>query len=148
MSVFKKIQSFQADVPKLWKDSVAKAGSFSYNYKALEDIMEVILPLLHKHQLVVTQPFTVKGELNVLTTLVVDTETGDRLLSEFVVERDENVQDTGKAITYYRRYMLLSVLGLVTEKDDDAQGHRTTQAPKTTADKFAALKAKRQPGIS
>ena len=39
-------------------------------------------------------------------------------------------QEVGSAITYMRRYTLLSILGLVGEEDDDAE--RAQPAPKAT----------------
>jgi hypothetical protein len=36
-------------------------------------------------------------------------------------------QSFGSGITYYRRYALASMLGLVTDKDTDASGEQTKQ---------------------
>ena len=38
----------------------------------------------------------------------------------------------GSAISYFRRYSLSSILGLVTDKDLDATGTQTTKTPEPT----------------
>jgi len=76
-------------------------------------------------------------------TCIVDVETGDKVDCYLKLPLITDAQKLGGAITYFRRYTLVSLLSLQAVDDD---GHEASRAPKAKpsldADKFAkALKA-------
>ena len=101
---------------------------FKSKYAPLPEVMETIQPLLAKHKLAVMQPMThLDGEPAIKTILV--HESGEMIEEVSPVFLDKkNAQSHGSAITYARRYGVMSLLGLVADDDDD--GNRASQAPK------------------
>lgn len=116
-NLLKSLANFQYEVPILHKDT----KGFSYTYTDLPEIIRVITPYLKKHGLGFTQ--LIDG--NALKTIIFHFESGETIESSADIP-DETMkgmnkfQTLGSAITYLRRYMLSSALGLVTDKDLDA----------------------------
>jgi len=122
-SLFKSLAAFQQEVPVIHKET----KGYGYSYADLPTIFDKINPLLAKHNLGFTQP--IMG--NCVKTIIFQTETGETI--ESLTEIPQGVQlkgmndfqVLGSAITYIRRYALSSILGLVTDKDTDADGEQT-----------------------
>lgn len=141
--LYKKLAEFQQKCPVILKDT----SGHNYKYADLPKINEVILPIFGKVGLGYIQPLNGKN----ITTRVFDIETGESIESdteipfdsleykevEKVDKRDKSTYKThvilgfegmnkaqayGSLITYFRRYALSSLLGLVTDKDTDAGG--------------------------
>ena len=120
--------ALQADLKPVSKS--ATNPFFKSKYAPLPEVMESIQPLLAKHKLAVMQPMThLDGEPAIKTILV--HESGEMIEEVSPVFLDKkNAQSHGSAITYARRYGVMSLLGLVADDDDD--GNRASQAPKAT----------------
>lgn len=118
--------ALQADLTPVAKSAVNPF--FKSKYAPLPEVMETIQPLLAKHKLAVMQPMThLDGEPAIKTILV--HESGEMIEEVSPVFLDKkNAQSHGSAITYARRYGVMSLLGLVADEDDD--GHRASSAPK------------------
>ena len=134
-TLLKALNRFQKVMPIL----VENTKGYGYTYVDLAEIIRVITPLLAKYKLGVIQPLTGTG----IKTILYHTTTGETL--ESYTEIPQNVQlkgmntyqSYGSAITYFRRYSLCSMLGLVSDKDEDASG---TQVPANGKEKPKALK--------
>jgi hypothetical protein len=155
--LFKAIADFQQEVPAIYKGS----ASYSYKYANLSQILDVINPLLKKHNLGYTQLL----DGSQLKTIIFEITSGEsieasadldfhELQYETIEKYDRKnsktynvnilqgfdgmnkAQAKGSMITYFRRYALSSALGLITDSDNDAAG-----SPKDKAEK-AAVKAK------
>lgn len=101
-------------VGKIQKDS--KNPFFKSSYASLPHIIEAIEAPLQECNLSFSQPPDGKG----LTTIVCHTESGEFLESTFeMVPQKDDPQGWGSAITYNRRYSLVSTLGLNLDEDDD-----------------------------
>ena len=106
------------------KDSKADTGKFSYAYADINSILNMLKPVLAEHQLCVYQPVTTRDQMT-----YVDTHIGDLLSDEELVfpgmafSTSKDPQAAGSAITYFRRYCIVSLFGLEAG-DDDAQGVR------------------------
>ncbi len=117
--LFKALAEFQQECPPIHEGNDTK----HYSYASLNDILNVINPLLKKHKLGFTQP--ING--NIIKTILFH-ESGEVLESEIEVPTGIQLQGMnhfqvmGSAITYLRRYALSSILGIVTDKDNDANG--------------------------
>ncbi len=107
----------------------AKNPHFKNEYVSLDHLLSVVLPILHKHNLVLSQAPAIGEEGRpTLTTGILHAPSGEVLKAEMPLILDrESSQGQGSAITYARRYMLASMLGISSEKDDD--GEAASKAP-------------------
>ena len=117
LSIYKSLAEFQQECPVIHKGT----KGHNYSYADLPSIFEVINPLLKKHGLGFTQPLQGK---NILTILF-HVDTGETIegLTEIPTDGTSRMnifQSSGSGITYYRRYALSSLLGIVTDVDLDA----------------------------
>jgi hypothetical protein len=138
-TIYKALADFQQEVPVIHKGSTGH----NYSYADLPAIFEVINPILKKNKLGFVQPLV--G--NKLKTIIFHTESGESIESETDLPIDSlnykevevtkngvmtkktvlqgfegmnKAQAIGSLITYFRRYAISSMLGLVTDKDTDA----------------------------
>ena len=109
-----KIARIQDRIGKLTKDT----KGFNYKYFDINQLLERLQPLLREEGLVITQPI-IDGSV---VTRINDAEEKFAPI-ESSIKLPENVkpQDLGSAITYYRRYSLVSLLALEAEDDDGAK---------------------------
>lgn len=123
----------QMDFPLVKKTD--KNPFFKSTYAGLPSVLEVILPILHKHELFVSQsPISEDGRVGVRTTIT--HISGKSMSGEFTMTLAKNdPQGAGSAITYARRYALVSMLGLNVDEDDDANAASTPLAKKPTGTK-------------
>ena len=124
-NLYKALADFQQEVPIIHKDT----KGFNYTYADLPKIFEVINPLLKKHRLGFSQPI----DGNAVKTIIFHVDTGETIESSTSIPENVSLgnmndfQVLGSAITYIRRYALSSILGLVTDKDNDAQGEQISK---------------------
>jgi hypothetical protein len=114
--MLEKIARIQDKIGKLTKDT----KGYNYKYFDINQLLEKLQPLLREEKLVVTQPI----ENGSVVTRISSTENENDVFSTFesAIKLPENVepQKLGSAITYYRRYSLVSLLALEAEDDDGA----------------------------
>lgn len=122
------LAKFNREVISVSKD--AKNPFFRSEYATLDNILNAVRPMLSDNGLSVCQFLTGENEMTCLLTH----DSGEwvegtfklSLPTEFNKETKETVtkydpQAFGSAVTYARRYSLASMLGIATEKDDDAE---------------------------
>ena len=130
-NLFKALAEFQQEVPVIFKGTTAGSGNFAYQYADLPAILNVINPLMQKHGLGFTQLTNHKDGVDYLVTVLFHVESGERLetslrLMPDVELKGQNIfQSYGSQLTYFRRYGISQILGLVTDKDTDATGETT-----------------------
>lgn len=112
----------QQDMPELQKNAINP--HFKSKFISLDTLMEQILPILNKHELVLTQFPTYVGAGDereaALTTTLTFAPTGESTEGTMLLCMAKNdPQGQGSAITYGRRYGLMAALGLVADNDDD-----------------------------
>jgi hypothetical protein len=137
------LASAQAEMPDLVKDS--ENPHFSSTFISLKGLLEQVMPVLRKHGLMLLQPPTTIASTGgpAMTTQILHVESGESLTAETPLILDKTTaQAHGSAITYLRRYMLMSLLGLVADEDDDgnaaSRGTRRRTPPKPAAATAAA----------
>lgn len=93
---------------------------FKSKYMDINGLLAQLVPLLTKHKLCVTQPLCeIAGKPSLLTE-VYDVEKNESIIKGFIPLPDlQDAQKMGSAITYYRRYSLVSLF-LLQAQDDDA----------------------------
>jgi hypothetical protein len=105
---------------------------FKNKYAGLPSVLEVVLPVLHKNGLYLTQSPISEGERIGIKTTITHADSGDSIESSFTMQLSKNdPQGAGSAITYARRYSLVSMLGLNVDEDDDGNLATNLKAPKT-----------------
>jgi hypothetical protein len=138
INIYKAIANFQQEVPVIVKDT----KGYGYTYADLPAIFETISPLMKKHGL----GFYQAVNYNEIKTVVFHVESGESIESDTSVPFDSldyeevttakgekktvikgfegmnKAQAIGSLITYFRRYSISSLLGLVTDKDTDGSG--------------------------
>lgn len=141
-NLFKSLASFQQEVPVIFKGSTAGQGNFAYQYTDLPAIFKAINPLLAKHGLGFSQITEFKDGHDYLVTIVFHIESGEtletrtRLMPDVELKGQNVFQSYGSQLTYFRRYGISQILGLVTDKDTDAQGEQVKKKPTITVERF------------
>ena len=129
-NLYKAVAAFQQEVPVINKDSTG----YNYKYSSLDNIVEVITPLLKKHGLGYMQPL----DGNSLKTVLFHAESGESIESSVGIPQGvqlkgmNDFQVLGSAVTYLRRYSLSAILGLITDEDADAAGEQVSE-PRTAS---------------
>lgn len=120
----------QKELPKLQKTGINP--HFRNKYVPLEELMTQVLPVLNKHNFVLLQqPTTLDGEPALRYRLLHSSgETIEDIMP--LLSKNADPQGQGSAITYARRYSLMSLLGLVADEDDDGHKSRTVTVPAQT----------------
>lgn len=138
-NIFKALANFQQEVPVILKET----SGYSYKYADLPAIIEVINPILKKNGLGFYQAIngtkikTVIFHIESAETIESETDMPvDSLVFEendkkkFILRGFEGMnkaQAIGSLITYFRRYALSSLLGLITDKDTDGTGKKVEE---------------------
>ena len=135
-NIYKALAKFQQEVPVLLKGT----DGYGYKYIQLEHIIAQINPLLKKHDLGFTQLIDGSG----LTTVLFHHPSGEDISSSCIIPECDmkgmnKFQSAGAGITYFRRYALSSMLGIISDQDTDAKVY-TTVAPKIKAKSEAITK--------
>jgi hypothetical protein len=122
-NLIKSLSAFQNECPIIHKDT----KGHNYTYADLPQIFSTINPLMKKHGLCFSQLLENDG----LKTILFHVESGESLESFTPIPKIKlgamnEYQSFGSGVTYFRRYAISSMLGLVTDKDIDAAG---VQAP-------------------
>ena len=133
--LFNAVSNFQAECPKISKDSnnpFFSDAKRKVNYASLPHILTVITPILKKNGLLILQPVI----NNCVVTKLIHIETGQTLESvyDIVCKDSTNAQQIGSGVSYARRYSITSILNLNIDDDDDgnsatANGNNGTPKP-------------------
>lgn len=131
----------QAELPSVMKDATGQVGNQKFKYADLHVIVETIRPILLKHGFAFMQPIVSEGDHTFIDTVLIH-KSGDKVYAKTRIDYPgDNIKVFGAAVTYYRRYALQSMLGIVA--DADADDNKDTigkkEAPKaqqTEADKL------------
>lgn len=122
------------------KDSEAEIEGRGYRYPTLAAVLDTVKPLLCDNNVLVLQPTRVEEtKVTVTTLLMVEDEFIESSLT--LAASHPTPQSVGSAITYARRYGLLSLLCLATEDDDGLAGSNLS-LPKTSTPAKAPAKPK------
>jgi hypothetical protein len=137
LNIYQKLHLAKQSMGKVIKN--ATNPHLKRNYADINSIIDTVEPILLDHGLLLIQPIIDDK----VCTCIVDVETGEKIDCYLQLPVITDAQKLGGAITYFRRYTLVSLLSLQAVDDD---GHEASRAPKTkpsiTSDRFSnALKA-------
>jgi hypothetical protein len=122
----KKLLEFQKNISAIKKTK--KNPHFKNTYSDINEILSEVKPILSQLNIVLSQPI-VDG---IQYSRIIDSDTGETLSSSIKLPDNLQPQQLGSAITYYRRYTLVSLLSLETEEDNDGNGTTPPQTPPQT----------------
>lgn len=127
-----------AEIESATKSTAGQVGRQVYKYADLTSVIEAIKPALVKHNLFFTQ-HAVPNERGAQIETVLHHANGERfaLGSLFVPSAADNAQAFGSALTYARRYALVTAFGVPVEDDD---GKAATASPPTPKQEAAPKK--------
>jgi hypothetical protein len=132
-NLYLKLAKFQEEVGTITKD--LENPYFKSQYFDVNKVIEIIKPLLVKNNLIVIQPLKIQDGRNAIFTHIIDAESGEEMGGSMFLPDNLKPQDLGSAITYFRRYGLVSMLLLQGEVDDDgnvASQSKPVQPTQTT----------------
>lgn len=131
--MYKKLLAAKAQMGPVIKGSTNP--HFRNTYADINAVIAVVEPALSGAGLVLLQPIETRDTGTYVCTLICDTESDQNVRSEMRLPDISDPQKVGSAITYYRRYTLVSLLGLQAEDDDGNNAAKPAQkaAPKTPA---------------
>jgi hypothetical protein len=121
MKIYSQLAKFQQSVGTITKDSTGH----NYKYASFDKIVETITPFLKECNLGFTHTFDTSMEgIDIICTLFSTKEDVEPIVSRATLPKEmmkgmNASQSVGASITYFRRYTLSAILGLVTDDDTD-----------------------------
>ena len=115
----------QSEMGKALKS--ANNPHFRSKYADLASVMDACMPSLSAHGIAVIQPTTDDDGDRYVETVLIHGETGETLKCRVpLIVSKNDMQGYGSAVTYARRYGLMSMAGIAPEDDD---GNAAAKAP-------------------
>lgn len=114
--IYRALAAAQTEMGPALKDSTNPA--FKSKYADLASVMAACMPALNKHGIAVIQPICDEEGKRYVKTILAH-ESGDQLECrvELILAKND-MQGYGSAVTYARRYGLMSMAGIAPEDDD------------------------------
>lgn len=101
--------------------------AYGYDYSPLDTILPIIEPLMIKHGMFYYHTTTCENGTILLNTRIYETDGGEGYItsstpidSTVKLAKMNEFMVIGSAMTYFRRYHLVVMLGLLTDEDTDA----------------------------
>lgn len=124
----------QANMGKALKQN--KNDHFRTKYADLGNVMDACLPALNEAGIAVIQPTGEDDRGRYVDTILIHGETGETLTCRVpLILQKNDMQGFGSAVTYARRYGLMTMAGIAPEDDDGNAA--AAAAPKRDGDKSA-----------
>lgn len=129
VDVLAKFARCLAVVENIAKTQTADTGKYTYTYADLGDVLDEVKRVCSDHGLSVFQVPGYDADKLTIATTVIDVESGDYLaFAPMGMRLPPDAQALGSALTYARRYSLLTIFGIAPEDDD---GREATNAART-----------------
>jgi hypothetical protein len=109
-----------AELSTVDKGRTANAGTYSYTYADLGEVVRATRPALAACGLVALTPVHGLGDGLAVTVTIIHKAGGFYRFEPLPFPAGRDAQATGSAMTYFRRYALLAALGIATDDDDGA----------------------------
>lgn len=136
-SLYQRLSTAQEKIGVLSKDK--NNPFYNHKYTDINSIIEMLKPIMQEEGLLLLQPLTNVDGRPAITTRI---QHEDEVFETTITLPDlDNPQKFGSAVTYYRRYMVQSLLFIQAEDDD---GNSAIPAAKKTPAKESAPAASTQ----
>lgn len=140
-TIYEALAAFQADLPKIDLDGTNP--HFKSKYATLGNVTKNVFPKLAEHGFSFTTGSFVDNGVLVLDAHLLH-ESGESRSMQFPIT-ETNPQKVGSAVTYYRRYALAALTGVVADEDDDGNAASTPSAAERQIQKAANRPAPAKP---
>lgn len=105
--------------------------AFKSKYADLASVLDAVRPVFAKHDLAVTQETSPSEEGVIVETVVLHASGEERRFGKlFVPANKRDAQGAGSALTYARRYSLMTAFGVPAEDDDGNLASRPSTQPR------------------
>lgn len=116
-SIATALAAAQAQMGKALKS--ANNPHFKSKYADLASVVDACMPSLNAHGIAVIQPTTDEEAGRFVETILIHGESGETLKCRVpLIVQKNDMQGYGSAVTYARRYGLMSMAGIAPEDDD------------------------------
>lgn len=135
------LADFQKNIPVPKKESSADTGKYSYDYAGLDALTPLILPLLAERGITYTTVPHLNSRGDFVLKARLTHVSGESVGGNYPLGNpNAPAQAIGSAVTYARRYALLSLTGVAPtgEDDDGAKGAEAAGSTKPKAEPAAA----------
>lgn len=123
------LAKFQGEVKN--PTNTATNPFFKSKYAPLNDVLNLVRPILSKNGLSVVQAPSGDGNNIIVTTTLLHSSGEYIEFPDLILKADKaTAQGAGSAITYGRRYAISAILGISSEDDDDGNGAELDKEPK------------------
>lgn len=117
-------------VENIAKTETANAGSYTYKYADLGDVLGECKRVCQVFGLAVSQHASADAGMLTVGTQLIDCDTGEcHYFLPLTLKLPSDAQALGSAITYGRRYALLTIFGIAPEDDDGRAATQAARAP-------------------
>lgn len=153
LSIKARIRNFQYEMEGV--EILRTTEGYGYNYADLTSVLNAITPVLKKHKIWYAHEtsYCTTTTCNIIITKIycVDDEeqvavAASLIDREAVLPKQNHFMKEGSGITYFRRYHMITLLGLNIEEDTDAGGKRVQQ--KTSSNTNSSSAKKQAPATS
>lgn len=134
-TLFERLLAAQEKIGKISKDK--ENPFFKSKYADINIVLDMIKPILNKEGILFMQPLSNVDGKPAITTIL---RHEDECIEYTIIfpdlpkpaegKKSNQFQEMGSAITYYRRYALISILGLESTDDDANSAPNTPQHEK------------------
>ena len=135
-TLFERLLTAQAAIGKISKDK--ENPFFKSKYADINVVIDMVKPILNENGILFMQPLSNVDGKPAITTIL---RHGEESIEHTTVfpdlpkpsegKKSNPFQEMGSAITYYRRYALISILGLESTDDDANSAPTAPQKEKT-----------------
>lgn len=128
-SIHQRFRQVLTEVGPYKKDATADTGKFSYNYADINSILNMLKPVLKEKGLCVYQPVTTRDQMTYVDTVIGDLYSDEEIVFPgMAFSTSKDPQAAGSAITYYRRYCIVSLFALEAGDDDGSHARQAAEA--------------------
>lgn len=141
MKLTKKIWEVKLSIPKIKKAS----KGFKFKYANLDAIEKALKPKLVEAKIGYAHHLEIYGESNILVTTIFNLENDESQTHKLVIPQSvqlagmNDYQSLGSALTYFRRYHLVTAFGIITDEDVDAITTQVKTTPIKHVEKIKQL---------
>lgn len=142
-SIATALAAAQAKMGKALKS--ANNPHFNRKYADLASVVDACMPSLNDHGIAVIQPTTDDENGRYVETILIHGESGETLKCRVpLIVAKNDMQGYGSAVTYARRYGLMSMSGIAPEDDDGNAAAKAAPKPEAaiSPDQYIKLRDK------
>lgn len=137
-NIYTAILEIQKDLPVVPKRRSADTGKYSYSFADIADLTAAVLPRLNALDVVYVCEHTWREGEQFLNGRLIHAPSGTEVLGSIAMRGLRTPQEIGSGTTYFRRYLLGCLTGVLTDNDEDGTIASKVQGETVEAELAAA----------